>query len=260
MFVSGLSWVSALGVEPLKTLNAIRNLPVTIKEHLRLRRQNASLDDRWSIWLSSPSFNDRNELSGVASGHYFHQDLLVARLIYQRRPERHVDVGSRLDGFVAHVAVFREIEVIDIRPAPLEVENVRFRQWDLMNPPKDITSYCDSISCLHALEHFGLGRYGDPIDAEGYKKGFKNIAAILKSGGVFYLSVPVGVERIEFNGQRVFSLARVQRLYEQEFYLEGFSYIDDEGKLHTEVHLDEDALANNLELVNGCGIFELIKR
>jgi hypothetical protein len=31
--------------------------------------------------------------------------------------------------------------------------------------------YCDSLSCLHALEHFGLGRYGDPIDPRGHEKG-----------------------------------------------------------------------------------------
>ena len=37
-------------------------------------------------------------------------------MIYAARPEKHVDVGSRVDGFVAHVASFREIEVFDVRP------------------------------------------------------------------------------------------------------------------------------------------------
>ena len=40
---------------------------------------------------------------------------------------------------------------------------VVFRQADLMNPVSlPITAgegYCDSLSCLHAIEHFGLGRY-----------------------------------------------------------------------------------------------------
>jgi len=59
--------------------------------------------------------DDRFDQSGTASGHYFHQDLLVASRIFINNPEKHVDIGSRIDGFVAHVASFREIEVFDIR-------------------------------------------------------------------------------------------------------------------------------------------------
>ena len=37
---------------------------------------------------------------------YFHQDFVVARKIFERNPRLHIDVGSRVDGFVAHVATF----------------------------------------------------------------------------------------------------------------------------------------------------------
>mgnify|MGYP000382217343 CR=1 FL=1 len=40
----------------------------------------------------------------------------------------------------------------------------------------------DSVSCLHALEHFGLGRYGAPICYDGYFIGFKNITNLLDTG------------------------------------------------------------------------------
>src|SRR5687767_4418809 len=120
-----LRWLSAFGLEPIKTLVALRNLPVTIKEYSALKRQNRSLDDPWKMALSSPHFDDRSDASGTATGHYFHQDLLVARRIYERDPEKHVDVGSRVDGFVAHVSVFREIEVMDIRPNPADIPNIR---------------------------------------------------------------------------------------------------------------------------------------
>lgn len=72
-----------------------------------------------------------NETSG-GLGAYFLQDLTVARWIRDAAPTRHVDVGSRIDGFVANVATFREIEVLDIRPAPGEVAGVIFHQLDLM--------------------------------------------------------------------------------------------------------------------------------
>jgi hypothetical protein len=64
--------------------------------------------------------------------------------------------------------------------------------------------YCDSLSCLHALEHFGLGRYRDPVNPQGYQQGIANMAQLLRAGGTFYLSTPVGQERVEFNANWVF--------------------------------------------------------
>ena len=73
--------------------------------------------------------------------------------------------------------------------------------------PPGLAESTDSLSCLHALEHFGLGRYGDPVDYDGYLKGFDNLYRILKPGGRLYFSVPMGPQRIEFDAHRVFSMA-----------------------------------------------------
>jgi hypothetical protein len=35
--------------------------------------------------------------------------------IHKLNPVRHIDIGSRIDGFVANVAAFRKIEVLDVR-------------------------------------------------------------------------------------------------------------------------------------------------
>jgi hypothetical protein len=114
-----------------------------------------------------------------------------------------------VDGFVAHVASFREIEVLDVRPITGTIPGVTFRQADLMDEtslPQGASTggYCDSLSCLHALEHFGLGRYGDPINPQGYRQGLENMAKLLSPGGLFYLSTPIGKERVEFNANWVF--------------------------------------------------------
>ena len=45
-----------------------------------------------------------------------------------------------------------------------------------MTEENQLYEVCDSISCLHALEHFGLGRYNDPLDPNGHLKGFNNIS------------------------------------------------------------------------------------
>lgn len=133
------------------------------------------------------------------------------------KPLLHVDIGSRVDGFVAHVASFRDIEVFDVRPISTQIPGVVFKQADLMDSdslPNAGDGYCDSLSCLHALEHFGLGRYGDPIDALGHERGIANMAALLQTGGTFYLSTPIGRERVEFNANWVFNPSRIIQLAE----------------------------------------------
>lgn len=163
-----------------------------------------------------PCLHDRYEDGGSTKTEYFWQDLLVAQAIHAAKPVKHVDIGSRVDGFVAHVASFREVEVFDVRPISMKIPNVLFKQSDMMIAdilPETIAGgYCDSLSCLHALEHFGLGRYGDPIDPNGSERGMANMAGLLEQGGTFYLSVPIGRERVEFNANWVFNPERILRI------------------------------------------------
>ena len=151
----------AMGFDPLRTIRSLRGLPSYLRDLRRLRRQRPPAERAFPFGAPYACLEDRFVESGAARGHYFHQDLLVARRVFQRDPVTHVDVGSRVDGFVAHVASFRAIEVLDIRPSPSDIPNIRFTQANLMEPiPERLAGYCDSLSCLHALEHFGLGRYG----------------------------------------------------------------------------------------------------
>lgn len=206
-----------------------------------------------------PVLDEKNVESGSASGHYFHQDLVVAQLILKNGPKKHVDIGSRIDGFVAHVATFRAIEVIDIRPLNSSHEHIVFRQADLMALPSDLSEYTDSISCLHVIEHFGLGRYGDPIDPQGHLKGLNSIYKMLRKGGKFYFSTPIGPQRINFNAHRVFSVRYLLDLFEGKYTIDGFHYVDDEGKLNRNVSLTVPEMDHNFGCEFGCGIFELTK-
>jgi hypothetical protein len=143
--------------------------------------------------------------TGAASlGEYFWQDLYAARRVMDLAPERHIDVGSRIDGFVAHLACVRAIEVVDIRPLEAKIPNVTFHQADLMRLPGKWTSAADCVTCLHSIEHFGLGRYGDPIDADGWKRGLENLAGMVRENGTLILSTPVGFQRVKFNSHRIF--------------------------------------------------------
>lgn len=252
-------WISAFGFDAVRFVDAVRGLPFVLKDYFTIKRENTASSRSWPLRLTMPCLEDKYAASGTASGHYFHQDLLVARRIYVRKPRKHVDIASRIDGFVAHVAAFRPIEVFDIRLSPVQITNIVFRQFDLMNPAAELTDYCDSLSCLHALEHFGLGRYGDRIDIEGHIRGFENISQILQRNGALYLSVPIGKERIDFNAHRVFNIDTVLEMAKERYELIGFSFVDDRGDLHENVTLSAQERESNCDCDYGCGIFEFRK-
>ncbi len=217
-------------------------------------------DNLFPLGKLYPCIEDRFKQSGDASGHYFHQDLLVANRIFINNPAKHVDIGSRVDGFVAHVASFRKIEVFDIRELDSKVLNVNFRRFDLMDENQGLADYCDSVSCLHALEHFGLGRYGDRIDYCGHLLGWNNIKKILKQNGKFYFSVPIGPQRIEFNAHRVFSIDYLMCLIAPDYKIDSFSFVNDKGDLIRNADLGSEEAGKNFNCFYGCGIFELTKK
>jgi hypothetical protein len=232
-----------------------------IKNRSKFRRMVHDSDGFDFSWGEAyPCLTDRNDAAGGASGHYFHQDLLVAQKIFESKTSNHLDVGSRIDGFVAHVATFMNIEVLDIRPMTTSAKNITFRQLDLMSDEVSHIGVFDSVSCLHALEHFGLGRYGDEIDPDGWVKGLAALTQITKQGGTLYLSVPIGSQRIEFDAHRVFSVSTLTAKLMTDFEIVEFFYIDDLGDHH---HVDSTTLSkdkNNFGCVYGCGVFVLCRR
>ena len=203
-----------------------------------------------------PILSDFNAEGGTSSGHYFHQDLLVASMIFAKNPKRHVDVGSRVDGFCAHVAAFREITVIDINPTrDSNHPNLIFETRDLMSG--QVEPITDSLSCLHAIEHFGLGRYGDPINPNGHLQGFENLVKMLSQDGTLYISFPISnIPRVGFNAHRIFHPREILNWPSSSaLQLERFDYVDDRGNLHARINL----MGLDKSLVYGCGIYTFRK-
>lgn len=257
-------YLSQIGFDPHKIYRNCRALPWFIKSYWRFKELHLAANGTFELGAMQLYLDDRVDNAGIGSGHYFHQDFLTARRIFQSVPGRHADIGSRIDGFVAHIAVFREIEVFDIRPLASSIPNVVFRRVDLANgiDPEFRGAY-DSVSCLHALEHFGLGRYGDALDYWGFRKGFDAISALVRPGGTLYLSVPMGPQRIEFNAQRVFSLSYLLDMcgIGSRFQLARFSYVDDAGDLHENYSLDDPAeVERNCGCHYGLAHLEMIKQ
>ncbi|MEY3901738.1 MAG: hypothetical protein RL189_1044 [Pseudomonadota bacterium] len=222
---------------------------------LRLRNPN----DNWPIDFSYPICFDRRESAGTAQGQYFLQDIHVARKVFQNNPQRHIDVGSRIDGFVAHVASFREIEVLDIRNLKSHVKEIKFTQANLFEAPQHLLACADSVSCLHALEHFGLGRYGDPLDPTGHIKGLESLRRLLKPGGILYLSVPFGRRKIEFNAHRIFDTEKIKKLLDSKFTNEEITLFDDSiGRINIESYEELTKLEGKVSSACVCLVLRLI--
>ena len=240
------------GIDPRRILAVLRDWPRYLRDRQAFRRMPGADALPWGSEL--PMLTEWNESSG-ALGAYFYQDQHVARWIHDAKPQRHIDVGSRLDGFIGHLSVFREVEVIDIRPQAAPVANVRFHQLDLMKdlPPQWIEC-TDSLSCLHSIEHFGLGRYSDEIDPLGHLKGLEQLKRMVKAGGLLYLSTPIGSERIEFNAHRIFAASTLTSWFGEGWKIEKFTVIDDQNRIRESIDWKSTEAKNHFGCNAGIGI------
>ena len=184
------------------------------------------------------------EAGGVGQD-YFFQDMWAAREIYRSNVKHVYDIGSRIDGFIAHLLAMEvNVTLLDIRPFPHKIEGLNFIQADAMHMDGIEDNSLETVSGLCSFEHFGLGRYSDPIDYEGWKKALHAVKRKMKVGGTFYLSVPVGpINKVAFNAHRVFNPVTIAAEMLPEVSLHEFSYIAN-WKINTCLS------GNNIELEN----------
>jgi tetratricopeptide (TPR) repeat protein len=79
---------------------------------------------------------------------------------------------------------------------------------DWMSDPQEY----DVIICRRSLEHWGLGRYGEPLDPDGDVRLIKKFREKLQPGGSLFLEIPVGRDRLIFNSTRIFGKHRLPLL------------------------------------------------
>lgn len=183
--------------------------------------------------------------------HYFYQGAWLARRLAQSKPAKHVDIGSSvLTMSVLSAQV--EVTFVDYRPLDVSLPGLTSVAGDILNMTFADNSI-ESLSCLHVIEHIGLGRYGDPIDPQGSVKAANELQRIARSGGKLFISLPIGRERICFNAHRVHAPASILKMFPQMRLIE-FSYVDDNGQYHEAKSVET---ADNLEY--GCGMFQFEK-
>lgn len=199
-------------------IRSFKNSLLSIKKNIKWKKKYKADLKEYSITNKRETFrfekNNEYKILGEwekeagTLGPYFWQDLWAAQHVYRNNPERHYDIGSSIGGFIGHLASFRGVDrgifLIDVRPLKAKIPGVEFVQGDAKRLDNIKDNSVESLSSLCALEHFGLGRYGDEVDPEGCFKALHEMQRILCHGGVLYLSVPVGREHVEFNAHRIF--------------------------------------------------------
>jgi hypothetical protein len=179
--------------------------------------------------------------------HYIYHPAWAARVLAKTRPPYHIDFSSKL-AFSTIVSAFIPVKFYDYRPANLDLSNLESAFGDLTNISLPDNSQ-PSVSCMHTIEHVGLGRYGDPLDAQGDLKAINELKRIVQPGGDLLFVTPVGGSRIEFNAHRVYSFEQVMEMF-APFILHEFSLTPDTGGL---IENADPQLVKKQEY--GCGCF-----
>jgi SAM-dependent methyltransferase len=192
------------------------------------------------------------KLNSSFDTHYTYQAAWATRRIVERRPKEHVDVSSQVP-FIAQLSAIVPVTMYEFRKPDIELMGLTLREASLLELPMADRSI-DSLSCMHVIEHVGLGRYGDPLDPRGTERALCELCRVVAPGGVLYLSLPVGRERVVFNAHRVSDAeAIVARVAQEGLRLRAFALIDDRGRFHDPAR-PEDARGNDYSC--GCFLFE----
>lgn len=218
-------------------------------------RMSASAAPRFELrWEErNPRFGDDTATTGF-DRHYVYHPAWAARIVRRINPAEHVDISSTLH-FCSMLSAFIPVRFHDYRPADLQLSGLVSGRADLGNLPFADGSVA-SLSCMHTVEHIGLGRYGDPLDPEGDLKAMAELQRVVAPGGSLLFVVPVGAPRIHFNAHRIYAHRQVVEAF-PGMELREFALVpDDPG----DGGLIVNATAEQSDAQHyGCGCFWFVK-
>lgn len=222
----------------------------------QFRRIQVESKSRFKVAWTDRQLHLRDATAATAfDRHYVFHTAWASRVISEVRPACHVDIASSLY-FVSSVSAFVPTRFIDFRPADLELSGLISESGTLMQLPfADNT--VESLSCMHVVEHVGLGRYGDPLDAHGDIKAARELSRVVAPGGTLLFVVPIGgLARIQFNAHRIYTYRQVLGLFPELDLIE-FALIPDDGATEGLIRYADATQAAQQQY--GCGCFRFSK-
>ncbi len=200
---------------------------------------------------------DDNTGSTGFDPHYLYHPAWAARCVRKINPAKHIDISSKLD-FVTITSAFVPVEFYDFRPADVHLDGLACRAADLNALPFADNSV-ESLSCMHVVEHIGLGRYGDAIDYDGDLKAIAELKRVVAPGGSLLFVVPMGREaKIQYNAHRIYTYDMVKELFDDMEIVE-FAFIRYQNHGEETFYPQADR-AVTLTEDYGCGCFWFRKK
>ncbi|GIW22158.1 MAG: hypothetical protein KatS3mg068_1165 [Candidatus Sericytochromatia bacterium] len=195
----------------------------------------------------NPRLNDNTNYTNFDS-HYLYHPAWAARILKKTNPNLHIDISSSVY-FVSYISAFINIDFYDYRPAKIKLSGLNCKKADITKLHFENNSI-DSISCMHVIEHVGLGRYGDPIDPKGDIKSINELQRVTKKDGDILFVVPVGkISKIEFNAHRIYSFDHIINLFDKCRLIE-FALVTDDGNF-----IENASKKDSDNQSFGCGCF-----
>jgi len=232
---------------------------ITVQNYFLYRKEfrvfKATHGERFLIQDSDkyPCLNDKNTKTSFDK-HYTYHTAWAARKLRDISPIEHIDISS-LTYFSTLVSAFIPVRFYDYRPEEIELDNFSCEHADITQLPFDNDSI-DSLSCMHVVEHIGLGRYGDPLDVDGDLKAIEELKRVVSIGGNLLFVVPIGKAKIMFNAHRIYSYDQIIN-YFKNFELLEFTLIPDQSNGGLIINATKEQADIQ---VYGCGCFMFKKR
>lgn len=108
---------------------------------------------------------------------------------------------------IHHEAIPNTIEYTSIQCYDKRINTFTVDEY-YKTPDKERVRF-DAALSISSFEHDGLGKYGDPLDPNGDIKAMQRMKHTIKKGGILYLAVPCGKDRIDWNAHRVYGKLRL---------------------------------------------------
>lgn len=242
----------------IKLLYSFIFAPFYILDFFKFKKKlKSTANNRFTIHARDfyPCISDKTTTAGF-DRHYLYHPAWAAKIVAETRPKVHTDISSALY-FGAIVSAFVDVDFYDYRPANIILPGFKSGKADLTNLHFE-TSSIQSLSCMHTIEHIGLGRYGDPIDPNGDIIATKELARVLAPNGNLIFVVPVAKEsRIDWNAHRVYSYKDALGLF-PSLKLKEFSLIPESESSGVGIikNADPSLLENE---TYACGLFLFTK-
>ncbi|MCL4352877.1 MAG: glycosyltransferase [Patescibacteria group bacterium] len=213
-------------------------------------------NDRFLVsWRDSRPRLGEDTPNTVFDPHYIYHTAWAARILSKIKPKYHTDISSILY-FSSIISAFIPVRFYDYRPVNLRLNNLTSGFADLTKLPFADNSI-PSLSCMHTVEHIGLGRYGDKLNPDEDLRAISELKRVLAYGGSLLFVVPIGRPRVLFNAHRIYSLNQVIS-YFPDLELKEFSLVPDDYDRLGMVDNPSEEFCNQQDYA--CGCFWFTKR